>query len=197
VSLLAGQKLVVVDTETTGLEPSEGHVLLEVATVALEDGVVGETWSSLVRPGRSIPLDAIRVHGITDELVAEAPGPATVASELRSRCATYPLVFHNAGFDLPFLIAALREAGQPPLINLIVDTLGLARGLFGVGDNSLGRLAARLGVNPGRAHRALADALTTTAVFLELARRYESERGVKSVTELAATSQAVLRATRG
>jgi len=184
---------VAVDTETTGLNPAAGHALIEVATVHLAEGAFGETWSSLVRPDRPIPADATAVHGITDAMVAEAPLPAGVAAELRRRCGDLTLIFHNASFDLPFLIAELRRAGQPPLLNPIVDTLGLARGLPGDGGNSLGALAARFGLPREPKHRALGDALTTARLFLALAARWEQERGVSTLAELAAVSQDLMR----
>jgi len=192
-SLLSGQVAMAVDTETTGFEPSLGHALVEVATVAVADGVLGESWTSLVHPGRGIPPDASSIHGITDAMVADAPPPAAVGPELRRRCADLPLIFHNASFDLPFLIALLRQAGQPPLLNPIIDTLGLARGLGGPGGNSLGGLAARLGLPVETKHRALGDALTTARLFLALCARWESERGVRSLSELAAVSQDAMR----
>jgi DNA polymerase-3 subunit epsilon len=194
VSLLAGERLAVIDTETTGMSPSSGAALVEIARVAIEDGAIGETWSSLMNPGRPIPPDATRVHGITDAMVAQAPAPAGVAATLRAACGDLPLVFHNAPFDFPFLVALLRDSGQPPLFNPVVDTLGLARGLFGTGSNSLGALAARLALRAETAHRALGDALTTAQVFLALARRWEEERRVSSLAELAAASQDVMRA---
>jgi DNA polymerase-3 subunit epsilon len=194
-ALLAGQRIVVVDTETTGMSPAEGHRLVEVALVGLEDGAIRDTWSSLVRPGRPIPPDAAAVHGITDAMVAAAPEPAVVAAELRRGCGDLPLVFHNAPFDLPFLIALLRETGQRPLLNPVIDTLGLARGLFAAGSNSLGALAARLGLPREPAHRALGDAVTTARLFLFLAERWECERGVRSLAHLAAVSQDVMRTT--
>jgi len=194
-SLLSGQRVIVVDTETTGLSPADGHELVEVATVVVADETIGETWSSLLRPGRAIPADASAVHGITDAMVADAPSPAPVAAELRRRCGDLPLVFHNALFDLPFLIALLRRAGQPPLLNPIIDTLGLARGLGGAAGNSLGALAARLGLPRETQHRALGDARTTARLFLALSGRWETERGVRSLAELAAASQDVMRQT--
>jgi len=112
---------------------------------------------------------------------------------LRRRCGDLALVFHNASFDLPFLIALLRQAGQPPLLNPIVDTLGLARGLAGAGGNSLGALAARFGLPREPAHRALGDALTTARLFLALARVWQEERGVRTLVELAAVSQDLMR----
>ena len=194
-SILHGQHILALDTETTGMSPADGHRLVEVARVAIVDGVLGEEWSTLVNPGRAIPPDATRVHGIRDDMVASAPGTAEVGRLLREACGDLPLVFHNAPFDLPFLLHLFREAGAPPLLNPIVDTLGLARGLFGTGNNSLGPLAQRLGVAGETAHRALGDTRMTARVFVELAGRWERDKGVRSLLELAAISQDVMRAT--
>src|SRR5262252_1024730 len=193
VSLLAGHTVLALDTETTGMSPVEGHRLVEVARVAIVDGVLGEEWSSLVHPGRAIPPDAARVHGISDAMVAGAPRAAEVGRALRPACADFPLVFHNASFDLPFLLHLFREAGAPALLNPIVDTLGLARGLFGTGSRALGALAERLGLPAEVRHRALGDTRTTARVFIELAGRWEREKGVHSLLELAAVSQDVMR----
>jgi len=194
-AILHGTRLVAVDTETTGFDPAQGHGVVEVACVVLEGGEIGETWSTLVRPGRPIPPDATAIHGITDAMVRESPRPAQVAAELRRRCGAEPLVFHNAPFDLPFLAALMRQGEQPPLLNPVVDTLGLARGLFDPGGNALGALAVRLGLPAETAHRALGDALTTARLFQVLALRWEGERGVRTVAELAAASQDVVRLT--
>lgn len=194
-SLLTHERLVVLDTETTGFDPTQGHVLIEVARVEINGGSLGGTWSSLVRPGRPIPPDATAVHGITDAMVAKAPTAAELGAELMASIADRPLVFHNAPFDLPFLNALLRAHGGGPLLNPVLDTLGLARGLFGSGGNSLSALARRLNLPAEPAHRALGDALTTARAFLVLAERWERERGVRSVSELAAASQDVVRRT--
>ena len=194
-SLLAGQTVLAVDTETTGMSPAEGHRLVEVARVAIVDGALGEEWSTLIDPGRPIPADATRVHGISDAMVAGAPRAAEAGRLLRAACADLPLVFHNAPFDLPFLLYLFREAGAPPLVNPIVDTLGLARGLFGTGSNSLGALAGRLSLPGETAHRALGDTRTTARLFIELAGRWERDKGVRSLLELAAVSQDVMRVT--
>ena len=114
---------------------------------------------------------------------------------LRESCADLPLVFHNAPFDLPFLLGLFREAGAPPLLNPIVDTLGLARGLFPQAGNSLVAVAQRLQLPPEAAHRALGDARTTARVFAALAARWETEKGVSSLAQLAAASQDVMRLT--
>ena len=193
--LLNGTRLLALDTETTGMSPRSGAALVEVASVALENGAIGESWSSLVNPGRPIPPDAERVHGISDAMVAGAPEPGAIAGRLRAACGDLPLVFHNAPFDLPFLRELMCGSGQAPLHNPVVDTLGLARGLYEGGGNSLGALAARFGLPPQTAHRALGDALTTAHLFLLLTRRWEEENQVRSLDELAAVSQDVLRLT--
>lgn len=193
--LFDGARLLALDTETTGFDPALGHALVEVAAVVLDEGRVGETWSTLTDPGRPIPPEASGVHGITDAMVRGAPGTAAVAAALAERCADRVLVFHNAAFDLPFLAAAMRQAGRPPLLNPVVDTLGLARGLFDVGGNALGTLAARLGLPAETSHRALGDALTTARLLQVLGERWEREKGVRTVAELAAVSQDVLRLT--
>ena len=194
-SLLSGVTALAVDTETTGMSPAEGHRLVEVARVAVVGGLLGEDWSTLIDPGRAIPPDATRVHGISDAMVAGAPKAAAAGQLLREACGDLPLVFHNAPFDLPFLVQLFRDASVPPLVNPIIDTLGLARGLFGTGSNALGAVAARLKLPAETAHRALGDTRTTARLFVELAGRWEREKGVRSLLELAAASQDVMRAT--
>jgi DNA polymerase-3 subunit epsilon len=116
-----------------------------------------------------------------------------VAPAFRGACGDLPLVFHNAAFDLAFLRPFLRGAGLAPLGNAVIDTLGLARGLFGPGNNSLGALRESLGLPEEARHRALGDALTAARTLLALAPRWERERGTRTLEELAAASQDVLR----
>lgn len=193
--LLAGARVVVLDTETTGMSPAQGHAVVEVAAVTLVDGAIAERWSSLVNPGRPIPPDAAAVHGITDAMVAGAPGPEAVGRELRARCGDATLALHNSPFDLPFLVELFRRAGAPPIANPVIDTLGLARAFAGEGANSLQALRARLGLPAETAHRALGDTVTTARVLIALADRWERERGVRSLMELAAASLDVMRQT--
>ena len=192
-SLFEGTRLAVLDSETTGLDPCQGHVIVEVACVNLDGGEIGETWSTLVAPGRPIPPDAAAVHGITDAMVRDAPQPGDVAAELHRRCAGRAMVFHNAAFDLPYLLALMRKTGQPPLLYAVIDTLGLARGLPDAGSNSLGALATRFGLPVERTHRALGDALTTARLLGVLASRWQERHEVHSIAELAAASQDALR----
>ena len=194
-SVLDGAALIAIDTETTGMSPDQGHRVVEVAAVPIDSGAVGEGWASLVTPGRPIPPDAARVHGITDAMVADAPTPGVVAGVLRERVGARVWVMHNAPFDLPFLVALFRDAGQLPPAPPIVDTLGLARGLLGSGGNRLGELAAKLGLPVETQHRALGDATTTARLAVVLAQRWARERGVRTLDELAAASLDVMRLT--
>ncbi len=194
-ALLDDCTVLAVDTETTGMHPAQGARLVEVAHVRVVNGVLADEWSTLVNPACPIPPDATRVHGIRDDMVADAPRMGEVARTLRDALGDTPLVFHNAPFDLPFLAHLFREGGVPPMTNPILDTLGLARGLFGASGNRLGELGAKLGLPSETAHRALGDTRTTARVFLELAVRWEREKGVRSILELAAVSQDVVRTT--
>jgi DNA polymerase III epsilon subunit family exonuclease len=196
VALLDGLRFAVLDIETTGWNPLEREAILEVALVPVMDRRIGEGWSSLIGPARPVPPDSVLVHGITEAMLSGGADARAVARRLRVDCAAAPLVFHNAGFDLPFVAALLRAAGEPPLTAPVVDTLGLARGLFGSGGNSLAELAVRLELPAESFHRALGDARTTARVFLALAPAWEAERGVRSLDELAAESQDVVRESR-
>jgi len=194
VSLLAGQRVVVVDVETTGWNPTR-DAILEIACVTIDDGAIADSWSSLVQPGRPVPAEATRIHGITDAMLVSAPPPAVVAKPFRDRCGGSTIAIHNADFDLPFLEALLRRHGADPLYNPVIDTLGLARGLFGPGGNSLAELTRRHGIAHANAHRALDDARATAGLLLALAPRWESDRGTHSMAELAAASQDAIRLT--
>ncbi len=195
-ALLAGARLVAVDTETTGFNPKGGDELIEVACVAIVDGQLGEAWSSLVRPRRPIPAGATAIHHITDAMVAGAPEPALVAAELRRRCDGAMLVCHNASFDVPFLNALQRAGGVEPLANPVIDTLGLARDLRPGEDNSMGRLARDFQIRIASAHRAGDDARATAELFMRLLPLWQSKHHPGSLAELAADSQDVVRLTR-
>src|SRR5947207_14134375 len=103
-SLLAAQRLIVIDVETTGWRPAD-DAIIEIASVTIERGAIAERWSSLVRPGRPVPPDATRIHGISDAMLADAPTPAQIAPAFRQACGGDTLVIHNAGFDVPFVNA--------------------------------------------------------------------------------------------
>jgi DNA polymerase III epsilon subunit family exonuclease len=193
--LFTGQRVVVVDIETTGWSATSDSIV-EIGCVTIDGGATTDAWSSLVQPGRPMPADATRIHGITDAMLATAPAAAAVARPFRERLGDATIAIHNAPFDLPFLVALLRRHGADPLYNPVIDTLGLARGLFGQGGNSLTELTERHGIAHRNPHRALGDARATAELLLVLAPRWESQRGVLSLAELAAASQDAIRLTR-
>ena len=189
-ALLAGSTLLAVDTETTGMSVDEGHRLVEVARVAIVDGQLAENWSSLVNPGRPIPPDATpRARDLRRDGGRRAARPRRSAARCARRAPTCRSSSTTRPFDLPFLIALFEEAGAPPLRNPIVDTLGLARGLFGHGRATRSaRWRSGCSCRPrSRRTARLGDARTTARLLRsQLAARWEAERGVRSLAELAA-----------
>ena len=195
--LLTGQRVQVLDLETTGFRPRFGAWIVEIARVTIEDGRITEEWSSLLRGPRPIPAEATAIHGITDEMVSAAPSGREIAAALRESCSDDPLVFHHASFDLAFLAALMRESAVRPFDAPVVDTLGLCRALIPDEEGStLAEMGTRLGIGGEVAHRALGDARTTARCLIELVPRWERERGIQTWIDLAIASQEVVRQTR-
>ncbi len=166
------------DVETTGLDPSTGHEIIEVAVVNFTASGIEERWSSLVKPGRSIPYDAAAVHGIRDADVAGAPALADLLPVIEQKTAGRVLVLHNAPFDLEFITSACARLEHEPIDRPLVDTLIVSRRCFpNAPAHSLAELATRLGVAPESVHRALPDATTTANVMMALCRRAEANHG--------------------
>jgi polyribonucleotide nucleotidyltransferase len=161
-----GRELVVVDIETTGIDPKMAD-LLEIAAVKVKGGKVTDTWSTLVNPGR--PIVGQQIHGLTDKDVKGAPKPADAVRELLAFAGDALLVGHNVGFDLTFLEEAHGDGFRfEP--GRYLDTLVIARETFpGVPESfKLPDLARFLGVDVQASHRALPDAEATAAVLLKL-----------------------------
>lgn len=166
---------VVLDTETTGLNPEAGHRIIEVACVELEDRLyTGRTLHHYVNPGRRIDAGAQDVHGITDEQLADKPPFAEIAAELREFVNGSELIIHNAPFDIAFLDAeyGLLSASHASVCDWceVLDTLVLAREIYPGQANSLDALCKRHGVdNSGRDyHGALLDAQLLADVYLAM-----------------------------
>lgn len=163
---------VVLDTETTGLSPAEGHRLVEVAAVELINHVpTGRHFHSYVNPEREMPEEAFRIHGLSDAFLAEQPLFGEIVDELLAFLEDAPLVIHNAKFDMAFLNAELARAGREPLaMSRAVDTLSLALRRFPGAPASLDALCRRFGIdNAGRVkHGALLDSELLAAVYLQL-----------------------------
>ena len=167
------------DVETTGLSPVDGHEIVEVGLVAFRPSGIEERWSTLVKPGRSIPPEASAVHGIRQADVERAPAIAEVLPRIESLTAGRVLVLHNAPFDLEFLTSACFRNGREPMDFPLIDTLLVSRRAFPDSQgHTLTEVAARLGVAPEGAHRALPDAITTANVWMAMLRRVENHHGV-------------------
>lgn len=162
---------IVLDTETTGFKPEEGHRVIEIGCVELINHVATDNhFHVYINPERLIPEDATRVHGITDERVANEPVFAAVVDAFVDFIGDSPIIAHNASFDAHFLNWELVLAERPKLGNEIIDTLTMARRKFPGAPATLDALCRRFGVdNSGRTfHGALLDAQLLAEVYLEL-----------------------------
>jgi DNA polymerase-3 subunit epsilon len=163
---------VVLDTETTGLDPADGHRIIEIGCVELIDHFpTGRTWQAYLNPERDMPAEAERVHGISGAFLADKPLFAAVMGELIEFLGDAPLVIHNAGFDLKFLNAEFsRLDGAPISPGRAIDTVEMAKVKFPGARYSLDELCKRFAIDlSGRTkHGALLDAELLAQVYLEL-----------------------------
>jgi DNA polymerase III subunit epsilon len=165
---------IILDTETTGLEPEQGHRVIEIGCLELVNRrPSGRTFHRYLNPDREIDEGAVQVHGITREFLQSQPRFADVVDEFLEFVAGAELVIHNAAFDMGFLEAELRRLGGRGTLAercRVLDTLALARQLHPGQRNSLDALCKRYSVdNSGRdLHGALLDAKLLSEVFLAM-----------------------------
>jgi DNA polymerase III subunit epsilon len=163
---------VVLDTETTGIDPAEGHRVVEIGCVELVNHVpTGRIFHAYVNPERPMPTGAFEVHGLTDAFLTAKPRFPAVADGLLEFLGDAPLVIHNAAFDVGFLNAELARcgrAGLPP--ERAICTLTRAREMFPGAPASLDALCRRyeIDLSDRALHGALKDAQLLAAVYLEL-----------------------------
>jgi len=163
---------IVLDTETTGLDPFQGDRLVEIGCVELVNRISsGQTFHRYFYPERGMPAEALAIHGLTDEFLKDKPLFADVVDDLIGFLGDAPLVIHNAAFDLGFLNAELERAGRP-LVDRerTVDTLLIARRKHPGGANRLDDLCVRYAIDNSRRtkHGALLDAELLAEVYVEL-----------------------------
>jgi DNA polymerase-3 subunit epsilon len=161
---------IVLDTETTGLEPSDGHRIIEIGCVELVDRrLTGNNRHLYLNPGREIDEGAMEVHGITTEFLADKPVFEHIADEFLEYIRGAELVIHNAPFDVGFLDHELdRMAGRGRIADhcAVLDTLVLAREKHPGQKNNLDALCRRYGVD--NAHRELHGALLDAEILAEV-----------------------------
>ncbi|HEX4571693.1 MAG TPA: DNA polymerase III subunit epsilon [Dongiaceae bacterium] len=163
---------IVLDTETTGLDPASGHRVVEIACLELVNHLPsGRHFQRYLNPDRDMPEDAYEVHGLSAVFLADKPRFHEIVDELLTFIDGAPLVIHNAEFDIRFLNAELTRAGMPVLETAVaVDTLQMARRKYPGAPASLDALCRRFNIdNSARSlHGALLDAELLAEVYLEL-----------------------------
>jgi DNA polymerase-3 subunit epsilon len=169
------------DTETTGLSPESGDRIIEIGCVEMVNRrFTGNNKHFYLNPERKNHEDAVKIHGLTDEFLADKPLFASVADELLDYFAGAEVIIHNAAFDVGFLNEELRRLGRPPSFRdhvlKVTDTLLMAREMFPGKSNSLDALCRRLEVdNSNRTlHGALLDAGLLAEVYIRLTRGQDS-----------------------
>jgi len=182
---LADLEYVVFDTETTGLQISQGDKVVSISAVRIRRGRVqnADIFHTLVNPGRSIPPASVAFHHIEDHMVIDAPSMSEVYPQFVKFAGDSVLVAHNAAFDKMCLDMAAAEAGLPQVDNPILDTLFLSYGLHkGTEGHSLDAMAERMGVAIEGRHTSMGDARATAQVFLGLLTLLPG-RGVRTLAE--------------
>jgi len=163
---------IVLDTETTGLDPLKGDRIVEIGCVELRNHLAtGMVFQAYLNPERDMPSEAAMVHGLTDEFLADKPVFAEKADDFLAFIGDAPLVIHNASFDMAFVNAELTRCGFKRLpMERATDTVAMARKMFPGAPASLDALCKRFGVDASgrKVHGALLDAQLLAEVYLEL-----------------------------
>ncbi len=163
---------IVLDTETTGLDPFTGDRLVEVGCVELFNSLpTGKTFHKYINPERDMPDEAYRIHGLSADFLRDKPKFADIAEELVEFVEDAKLVIHNAEFDMKFINHELAQIGMAPIpMSQVLDTLALARRKHPGSPNSLDALCSRYRIDNSRRtkHGALLDSEILAEVYLEL-----------------------------
>jgi len=194
-------RAIVLDTETTGLDPRSGHRLIEVGCIELDDYIpTGKTFHRYVHPERDIDPDAERVHGISLAMLEGKPKFHEVCEDFLDFVADAPLVAHNAAFDRGFINHELERAGREVLHeSRWVDTLKLAQKRFPGMYNSLDALCKRFKISLAERdkHGALLDARLLASVYLELQGGRERAFDLSVQAMVATATSAAVQASYG
>jgi DNA polymerase-3 subunit epsilon len=163
---------IVLDTETTGLDPFDGHRVVEIGCIELINCIpTGRVWHCHLNPEREVPYQAFEVHGLSTEFLRDKPRFAELADDMLTFIEGAMLVMHNAAFDFGFLNAELDRLARPLLRwDQVVDTLALARRRHPGAPCSLDALCKRYGIDLSErgTHSALLDCRLLASVYVEL-----------------------------
>jgi DNA polymerase-3 subunit epsilon len=178
---------IVLDTETTGLDPAQGHRLVELGCIELLNRIpTGSTFHRYLNPEREVPAEAFAIHGLSAEFLQDKPRFIEICDEFLAFIGDAPLVIHNAGFDHGFLCAELKRVERALIAReRLIDTLMLARRKHSAGPYSLDALCARYGIDNSRRtkHGALLDAEILAEVYVELIGARQAQLGLAETRE--------------
>ena len=191
---------IVLDTETTGLDPSMGDRLVEIAGIEMINMVPsGIVFHEYINPERNMPQEAFRIHGLSSEFLSAKPCFRNIGSDFLKFIQGARLVIHNAEFDMKFINHELRWLSLPEVdMRLVVDTLALARKRYPGASNSLDALCIRYKVNNSRRtkHGALLDAELLAEVYIELMGGRQTTLGLSTSQSVRKQSQVRERVSR-
>ena len=182
-NLIEQARFVCLDTETTGLSPACGGRICEVALLVSQAQKRVASYSTLVNPQVFIMPDVVKIHGITNEMVATKPIFKEIAPKIREMLEGSVLICHNADFDTKFLRYEFELLGQTMPECIILDTLKYARLHGNFSRNRLGIIAQELGISSEGWHRAMADTIMTEKIFYYFLLKFK-ETGAKTVADL-------------
>ncbi len=181
---------IVLDTETTGLDPNSGHRIVEIGCVELHNHVAtGETFHTYINPERDMPEEAEAVHGLSSDFLSDKPMFADIVDQFLDFIGASPVIAHNAAFDLGFINAELTGAGKPALsAEKAIDTVQIARRKFPGAQVNLDALCRRFDIDLSARvkHGALLDAELLAEVYLELIGGREPGLGLSAASSKSA-----------
>ena len=164
---------IVLDTETTGMDPNTGDRIVEIGCVEMIDRMLtGNHFHVYINPERDMPVEAYNVHGLSEEFLSDKPVFAKIAQSFLEYIDGGELIIHNASFDMKFLDYELKQLGLPSLTSqcLVIDSLQLAREMYPGQRNNLDALCKRLGIDNSKRtlHGALLDSEILAQVYLAM-----------------------------
>jgi DNA polymerase-3 subunit epsilon len=176
---------IVLDTETTGLDPKQGHRLIEIGGIEIFNHIpTGREFHRFINPERDVPAEAEKIHGISTQSLIGKPLFREVVRDFLAFIGDDPLVIHNAQFDITFLNHELLLIGENPLsFERVVDTLAIARRRHPAGPNSLDALCKRYGIDNSERtkHGAIVDSLLLASVYVELLGERQAAFGLQTL----------------